>query len=239
MIAVGGDGTINEVVNGLDGSQVPLGIIPLGTANDFARQAGIPEDPEAAMDIVLLQNPVLIDTAELNGRRYLNVSSGGVGAAATAETPLESKETLGPLAYAITGVKKIAELRPSRARFTAPGFSLTCDFLLFAVGNTRATGGGTAIVPLASVRDGLLDVCIVESMPLASFARLLLKLRKGEHVGEEGVHYAKLPSLTITSDTELSANVDGEMANGATLAYRARARDLWIHLARLPDDESI
>lgn len=191
------------------------------------------------MSVILQGAPVLVDTAELNGRRFLNVSSGGVGAQATAETPLEAKESLGPLAYAITGVKKIAELAPSHAQFSGPGFSLTCDFLIFAVGNTRATGGGTVIVPRASMTDGLLDVCVVETMPLPSFARLLLKLRKGDHLGEEGVHYVQLPSLTITSDSNLSTNVDGEPATGATLAYRARPRDLWIHLPHPPDTPEI
>ena len=69
VIAVGGDGTVNEVVNGLDGSDVPLGIIPLGTANDFARQVGIPDDADHAMDVVLLKEPLRMDTASLNGRR--------------------------------------------------------------------------------------------------------------------------------------------------------------------------
>ena len=78
IVAVGGDGTVNEVLNGMEGTKVGLGIIPAGTANDFARQVGIPDDPSAAMDIVLRRKPVVIDTAEMNGRRFLNVSTGGV-----------------------------------------------------------------------------------------------------------------------------------------------------------------
>src|SRR3954471_21648594 len=97
----GGDGTVNDVVNGLDGLDVPLGIIPLGTANDFARQVGIPSDADHAMDVILQRKPKRFDTASLNGRRFLNVSTGGVGAEATAETPASAKETLGPLAYAV------------------------------------------------------------------------------------------------------------------------------------------
>ncbi|HUF27129.1 MAG TPA: diacylglycerol kinase family protein [Gemmatimonadaceae bacterium] len=80
VVAVGGDGTVNEVINGLIDLETPLGIIPLGTANDFARQAGIPLDADHAMDIILHRNPVPIDTARVNGRRYLNASVGGVGA---------------------------------------------------------------------------------------------------------------------------------------------------------------
>jgi lipid kinase YegS len=237
VIAVGGDGTINEVVNGLDGSDVPLGIIPSGTANDFARQVGIPDDPDHAMDVVLRRAPRTIDTAELNGRRFLNVSSGGVAAEATAETPAEAKEELGLLAYAITGLRKLADLQARRARITAPDLELECEFLLFAVGNARTTGGGTRITPRALVTDGLVDLCIIESMPRGDFAKLLLRIKKGEHLDGEGVRYFQVPSVTIAADGPLTVNVDGESSEATTLTYRARPNDLRIHVARLPEEE--
>ena len=234
VIAVGGDGTVNEVINGLDGFDTPLGIIPLGTANDFATQAGIPNDADHAMDVILHRNPVRIDTASLNGRRFLNVSTGGVGAEATAETPAEAKESLGPVAYAITGVRKFAEFEPYRARFRGRGFSFDGEFMMFAVGLTRASGGGTLVTPNASVIDGLLDLCVVESMGRADFARLLLKIKRGEHLGEQGVHYAQLPSVTIESDRPLSVNVDGESMDVQKLDYVARVKDLAVYLDHLP-----
>src|SRR5678815_3703609 len=181
VAAVGGDGTVNEVVNGLDGYDVPLGIIPLGTANDFARQVGIPADADHAMDVILQRKPHRLDTASLNGRRFLNVSTGGVGAEATAETPSEVKESLGPVAYAIAGVRKLADFRPNRARFIGnDGFRYDGEFLMFAVGLTRSTGGGTMVTPRASVTDGLLDLCIVEGMSRKDFARIALSVRRGE-----------------------------------------------------------
>lgn len=234
VIAMGGDGTVNEVVNGLDGFETPLGIVPLGTANDFAAQAGIPADADHAMDVILRRKPVCIDTASLNGRRFLNVSTGGLGAEATAETPSDAKETLGPMAYAITGVRKFAELQPYRARFEGQGFTFEGDFLMFAVGLTRASGGGTLVTPNASVTDGLLDVCVVEAMGRADFARLVLKVKRGEHLGEPGVHYAQLPSITITSEMPLSVNVDGETSDASRLEYHSRPHDLWVHVAQLP-----
>jgi lipid kinase YegS len=236
VVAVGGDGTINEVVNGLDGSDVPLGIIPFGTANDFAHQVGIPEDPDHAMDIVLRRPPRTIDTAELNGRRFVNVSSGGVAAETTAETPAEAKDELGPLAYAITGVRKLAGLHPRRARITAPDVEIECEFLLFAVGNARTTGGGTRITPRALVTDGLIDLCIIESMPRGDFAKLLLRIKKGEHLDGDGVRYLQVPSVTIAADGPVTVNVDGESSEATTLAYRARPKDLRVHIARLPEE---
>jgi diacylglycerol kinase (ATP) len=238
VAAVGGDGTINEVVNGLDGHDVPLGIIPVGTANDFARQVGIPPDADHAMDVILRRKPQRVDTASLNGRRFLNVSTGGLGAEATAETPFEIKESLGPVAYAISGMRKLAGAQPYHGRFVGDGFTYEGDFLMFAVGLTRSTGGGTLVTPLASATDGLLDLCIVEGMSRGDFARTVLKVKRGEHVGEDGVRYVQLKAVTIESPEPVAVNVDGEISDGRHLTYRARPRDLWVHVARLPGEEA-
>jgi lipid kinase YegS len=236
VCAAGGDGTLNEVVNGLDGYDTPLGVIPLGTANDFARQAGIPEEPDHAMDVILRRKPVRIDTASLNGRRFLNVSTGGIGAEATAETPSHFKETMGGIAYAITGLRKFADYSASHGVFRSGGFVLECDFMLFAIGSARASGGGTLVTPHASMTDGLLDLCIVEQMPRREFARTVLRLRTGEHVGEEGVHYVRVPDLTIEGSRPISVNVDGEVSGATRLHYRARPRDLNVHLVHIPGE---
>ncbi|HXT18278.1 MAG TPA: YegS/Rv2252/BmrU family lipid kinase [Gemmatimonadaceae bacterium] len=238
VAAAGGDGTVNEVVNGLDGYDVPLGIIPLGTANDFARQVGIPADADHAMDVILQRKPTRLDTASLNGRRFLNVSTGGVGAEATAETPSEIKESLGPVAYAISGMRKFAGFSASYARFEGDGFSYDGEFLMFAVGLTRSTGGGTMVTPMASATDGLLDLCIVEGMSRGEFARTVLKVKRGEHVGLDGVRYVQLKWVTIDGRDPIAVNVDGEMSNATRLTYRARSRDLWVHVAHLPGEEA-
>ena len=235
VIAAGGDGTVNEVVNGLHGTDVALGIIPLGTANDFAKQARIPENPEAALGLVLRREPVRIDLASLNGRRFLNVSSAGVGALVTALVSPETKSRFGPLAYALSSVRNLATLRSYRATFQAPGFRYQGGFLVLAVGNARLTGGGTAITPDASVTDGLLDVCIVESMPRLEFMRLGLALRKGTHMDVDGVHYVKVPSLLVEAERPLPANVDGEFAQYLRLEYKAHRLALRAFLPRTPD----
>jgi diacylglycerol kinase (ATP) len=237
VAAAGGDGTVNEVVNGLDGFDVPLGIIPLGTANDFARQVGIPADADHAMDVILQRKPLRIDTASMNGRRFLNVSTGGVGAEATAETPHEVKESLGPMAYAISGMRKLAGFRPYQASFKGSDFEYSGEFLMFAAGITRATGGGMMATPMASATDGLLDLCIVEGMSRSDFARTVLKVKKGEHVGHPGVHYAQVRHVTIESPEPITVNLDGEMNSASRFVYRARSRDLFVHVAHLPGEE--
>lgn len=236
VAAVGGDGTLNEVVNGLDGFDTPLGIVPLGTANDFARQAGIPADADHAMDVILLRKPVRMDTASLNGRRFLNVSAGGIGAEATAETPSQAKASLGALAYAIAGLRKLGDFTPGHAVFRGGGYVLDCDFLMFAVGSGLTTGGGTPVTPHASTTDGLFDLCVVEGMTRREFARVAVKLRRGEHVGHKGVHYVRLPELIIDSSAPISVNVDGEISNASRLHYRARPRDLNVHVVHRPGE---
>lgn len=236
VVAVGGDGTLNEVVNGLDGYDTPLGLLPAGTANDFARQAGIPADADHAMDVILQRNPVRIDTASLNGRRFLNVSTGGIGAEATAETPSQAKHALGTIAYAISGLRKLADFEPNHAVFRANGYLLDCDFLMFAVGSARATGGGSLVTPHASTTDGLLDLCVVEDMKRRDFARTMFRLRQGEHVGEEGVHYVRMSELIIEGTKPISVNVDGEVSGSTRLEYRARPKDLWVHVVHRPGE---
>lgn len=236
VVAVGGDGTLNEVVNGLDGRDTPLGVVPLGTANDFARQLGIPLDPDHAMDVVLQRPPMRMDTASLNGRRFVNVSSGGIGAETTAETPAGAKASLGTLAYAITGLRKVATLTPYRATFRADELALTAEFLVFAVGNARTTGAGTLLAPHASVTDGYLDATIIESIPRREFAQMMMKVKRGHHVATPGVHYARVRSLVIESESPVSVNVDGENLQLDRLEYRVRPGDLWVHAKHLPGE---
>ena len=236
VAAVGGDGTLNEVVNGLDGYDTPLGVIPAGTANDFARQAGIPADADHAMDVILLRKPVRIDTASLNGRRFLNVSTGGIGAQATAETPSQIKAVLGHLAYAISGLRKLADFEPTHGVFRGGGYTLECDFLMFAVGSGIASGGGSLVTPHASTTDGLLDLCVVERMPRREFARTVMQLRRGEHVGKDGVHYVRMHELTIEAVKAVSVNVDGEVVDSRRLDYRARPKDLNVHVVHRPGE---
>jgi YegS/Rv2252/BmrU family lipid kinase len=238
VLAVGGDGTVNEVVNGLLGTDVPLGILPVGTANDFARQTGIPDNARAALELVVDRPAVQVDLGSLNGRAFLNVSSAGLGAETTAETGAVAKGMLGPLAYAITGVRKLAgEMEPRRARFRGPAFDREVEFLHFAVGNARATGAGTVITPLARLDDGLLDLCVVEPMALGAFAGLLLELRRGEHLERDGVLYAQLPWVEVESETPLTVNLDGEPQSLSRLEYRVLPQALRVHVGHLPGEE--
>ena len=236
VIAAGGDGTVNAVLNGLAGGSTPLAIFPMGTANDFANGTGIPDDAREALALITGSEPITIDTGSLNGRCFLNVSTGGVGAETTAETSDELKAVLGPLAYAVTGIRKLSNLDPMRLTISARDVKLECEALVFAVGNGRTTGGGNLITPRASLTDGLLDVCVVEAMPVASLLPLLLRMRAGEHAEDPGVHYFKAPEVTIVSRTPVTVNIDGEPLQETRLEYHVQPSQVRVHMRHLPGE---
>jgi diacylglycerol kinase (ATP) len=248
VIAAGGDGTINEVVNGLyewsggkPGGECPLprlGIVPLGTANDLAGGLGIASgDPEAALAIAVAGTEYVVDVGRMNGRYFLNVSTGGVGAEATDEASDDLKRKLGPLAYLITGVRKFVELKASRARFTSGGETLhDGDFLIFAVGNARRTGGGNFITAQADMEDRLLDVCIVERMTHLEAARIAPQIRAGRHVNNPHVTYRKVRELLVEAEHELTVNADGEPLTDRRFEYTLAKHRLTLMVPYLPSD---
>lgn len=231
VVAAGGDGTLNEVVNGVvsAGWDGRLGLVPMGTANDFAAGLEIPMGIEAAFEIVTGGNPREVDLARVNDRCFVNVSTGGFGATATEETPGEAKRLLGPWAYVITGVRKFSELRPSRARFETPeGVAYEGEVMLFAVGNAKQTGGGSLLTPRAEFGDGRLDVLIVPGMPRMDFVALLPDLRAGTHVDSPDVLYFQTSRLRVEASEEVSVNADGEPLSGSEFEYSLADRTVTI-----------
>jgi len=234
VIAAGGDGTLNEVANGLvrfldrGGTDVPrLAVLPFGTANDLAVTLGIPGDTAAAVQVAVDGRVVEVDTGMVDGRTFLNVSTGGIGAEATEETSSESKRALGTLSYIVTGVRKFVELEVCHARFTWEGDEIyNGPFLLFAIGNSVRTGGGNLLTPRASMHDGLLDLCIVKESTRMEFLRLLPELRSGQHLDHPSVIYRQLRGVRVESPVELSVNADGEPQEGRTFNYEIGAHQL-------------
>ncbi len=230
VVAAGGDGTLNEVVNGVlaaggrNHGPAAIGIVPLGTANDFARQVGIPSDIEAALRLAALGQSSRVDVGRVNGRAFLNVSTLGAAARVTREANASAKQALGVLAYAISGVRQLAANEPPTvARISGPGFSREIPFFLLVIGNGRATGGGTTVTPLADLNDALLDVCVIEPVARTSLAKLLVELRLGDHLDRDGVHYVQTPWLRVESARPLPANVDGESIRARTFEYVVEA----------------
>jgi lipid kinase YegS len=235
VVAAGGDGTLNEVVNGVVHPDGPagcaVGVLPLGTANDFAVACGIPMDNLLAALLLVAEGDALpIDIGALGDHVFMNVASGGFGTQVTADTPPEIKQVLGAAAYVLTGLRQVTNLEAQHARIVAPGFTWEGAFYALAVGNGRQAGGGFQVCPRALLDDGLLDVLIIPDMPLPQLLILLGNLRQGTHVGDERVTYHQVPWLEVQTREPLQVNLDGEPYHDDTLRFRALEQHLRVYL---------
>jgi lipid kinase YegS len=224
LIAAGGDGTLNEVVHGLmdlpEAARSVLGIVPLGTANDFATGCGIPRDPEQALALCMEGRKVPIDVGKANEHWFLNAASIGFGAEITATTPPELKHLLGPAAYAVMGAILAMNVHHYRGRLTLPDREIAGSGPVAIVGNGRQAGGGVQVTPRARIDDGLLDVLAVRDIPALA---LLTAARELQELSPDGeyISYWQTPWAEVYAEEEIPVNLDGEPVRFSSVRYEA------------------
>ena len=241
IFVAGGDGTLNEVLNGVarvEGGldRVTIGVIPLGTGNDFATALGLPEDVEAAIQMLLDGDPVSVDIGRLNDRYFVNVSAGGFLAEVSDAVNPMLKTLAGKLAYLIGGAQVLLDYEPVGARLRSdqpwdgaggaparPEVPADLRLYAFAVCNSRLVGGGRLIAPHARVDDGQLDVCLIHAMPTVEFVGLLRRVSNGEHVDDERVSYFRARELELTFDRVIKISIDGQVLETDVCRYRIMA----------------
>ncbi len=227
LIAAGGDGTLNEVVHGLmdlsTTARPPLGVVPLGTANDFATGCGIPHDPEEALALCMEGKATSIDVGKANEHWFLNAASIGFGAEITATTPPELKHLLGPAAYAVMGAILAMNVHHYRGRLTLPDREITGSGPVAVVGNGRQAGGGLQVTPRARVDDGLLDVFTVRDIPPLA---LLTAARELQELSPDGeyINYWQTPWAEVHTEEAIPVNLDGEPMEFSSVRYEAVPR---------------
>ncbi len=227
VIAAGGDGTINSVLNGLHGvgleRSCALGILPYGTANDFASSLGIPiNDPVAALVLALEVEPTSIDAGRVGDQLFLNVASGGYAARVTTDTPAELKNVFGGLAYLLTGMANVAGLVARDTRFRGPGFAWEGEAFGFFVGNGRQAGGGFQVTPQARLDDGLLDLMILPNVPWTELLTLAGEyVSLGPSESPERIQYVQLPWIEVEAPDAIQVNLDGEPLIGTRFRFEA------------------
>ncbi|CAK9885380.1 MAG: putative lipid kinase YegS [Candidatus Erwinia impunctatus] len=215
VIAAGGDGTVNEIASALTDfpadRRPALGIIPLGTANDFATSAGIPADMNDALRLAVMGRAVAVDLACVNQSHYfINMATGGFGTRITTETPEKLKSALGGVSYFIHGLLRMDTLKADRCELTGPDFHWTGDALVLGIGNGRQAGGGRRLCPDALINDGKLELSIIA-------ARELLPTLFNSAFGEQEealITRVSLPWLTIETPHTMTFNLDGEPISG-------------------------
>jgi len=227
LIAAGGDGTLNEVVHGLmdlpEASRSVLGMVPLGTANDFATACGIARDPEQALALCLEGRAVPVDVGKANEHWFLNAASIGFGAEITATTPPELKHLLGPAAYAVMGAILAMNVHHYRGRLTLPNREITGSGPVAIVGNGRQAGGGVQVTPRARIDDGLLDVLAVRNIPAMA---LLTAARELQELSPDGeyISYWQTPWAEAHTEEAIPVNLDGEPMQFSSVRYEAVPR---------------
>ena len=214
LVVGGGDGTIGCAAGLVAHSRTTLGVLPLGTANDFARTLEIPTPLTAAVDTLLDGQIVDVDLGRVDGRAYLNVASLGLSVAVTRRLTPGLKRRLGRFAYPVATLAAYRGHRPFAARVELDdGTVLELeDLMQVAVGNGRHYGGGLTVSPSASIDDHLLDVYAVGQGRLRDHLSIARLLRTGHLVEHDRVHHLTARRLTLVTDEPLEINLDGEVA---------------------------
>ncbi|REK52926.1 MAG: diacylglycerol kinase [Geobacillus sp.] len=216
VVAAGGDGTINEVVNGIaDQDYRPkLAIIPVGTTNDFARAIGVPRSIEGACDVITRGEAVPIDigsvTNEEKTRYFINIAGGGRLTELTYEVPSKLKTVLGQLAYYLKGMEMLPSIKATEARIEYDGKLFEGEIMLFLVSLTNSVGGFEKLAPDSSLNDGMFDLIILKKTNLAEFIRLVTLAARGEHINDPHLIYTKANRIKVTSPNNMQLNLDGE-----------------------------
>lgn len=211
VIVAGGDGTLNAAARGMMAVNLPLGILPMGTANDLARTLGIPPDLEAAAHVIAGRLETRIDVGEVNGHPFFNVASIGISAElARALTP-EKKRRFGRLAYALTAIEVLLLARPFRALLVTKEGARRIKTFQVAVGNGRYYGGGMAVASDARIDDAALDLYSLEVAGVWKLALMLRSFRSGLHGLWEEVRTERCTSFDIRTRKPRPVNTDGEL----------------------------
>ena len=215
VIAGGGDGTINEVSTALiqsQGGNIPaLGILPLGTANDFATSVGIPDDLDKALKLAIAANATAIDMVQVNDKTcFINMATGGFGTRITTETPEKLKAALGGVSYFIHGLMRMDTLKPDVCDIRGEDFHWQGKALVIGIGNGRQAGGGQQLCPTALINDGLLQLRIFTGEEL--LPGLLSALTQSED--NPNIIEGASSWFDIRAPHEITFNLDGEPLSG-------------------------
>lgn len=217
IVVAGGDGTVNSVVNAMmkEKINVPLGIIPAGTANDLATYLGMPKGIKECCKIILENNIIKMDVGKVNEGYFISVVSGGLLASVSQSTDVKIKNTLGKLAYYLKGLEEIPSFKTIDIVLESPDYKHSGKLLFFLVLNSKFAGGFRKIAPKAEINDGNFDVILFKNSTLPTLAKLFLQVLKGEHIYDPNVVFFQTNELKIQplADGEniIASDVDGEI----------------------------
>ncbi|MER2191950.1 MAG: diacylglycerol kinase [Solibacillus sp.] len=237
VIAVGGDGTLNEVVAGVSQfEQRPkIGLIPMGTTNDFARAVHIPRKIDEAVDIIIKGDTIPVDVGLVNGERYfINIAAGGRITELTYEVPSKMKTMLGQMAYYLKGIEMMPSVKAAHMKLEIDDEIFDGNAMMFLCALTNSVGGFEKLAPDSSLNDGKFTVIVLKECSLADFVRLATLALRGEHLNDPLVIYRKASRVAIMSDEDVHLNLDGEYGGDAPATFQNLMRHIEVFV---PIDE--
>lgn len=220
IVVIAGDGTLNEVINGIDDFDVAVGVIPGGSGNDFIRTINPHTDIDEIIYDNIFGNIIEVDVAACNDRKYINIASVGLDAEIAAGVASMKKYFSGSQAYLASIIKTLFTYKGQKMHINIDGMEIENEVLLSAIANGRYYGGGIMPAPDADIRDRLLDVCIVSRFPLLKELFLLPKYMKGKHKDLKGVSFNCGKRIEITSPEQMAVNFDGEVFRDHRVVFR-------------------
>ncbi len=244
VFAVGGDGTVHEVVQGLAGTETALGVVPAGTANIWAHEAGVPRDAARALAFLACARAARIDVgrvtfADGTTQRFLLMCSVGLDAEVVRRVGGGGvlKRLLGGVVYGATGLAALARATPTRTAIDVDGHRAERDLYLAVVGNTRLYGGLARITGAALADDGALDVCSFSGHGLRDRLALVVRALRGglDHRAGGGIDYTRGVEVRIAPERPLPVQADGEYIGETPVTITVEPRALTVLLAPEPN----
>lgn len=220
-IAAGGDGTVNEVVNGLVHSTVALGTLPIGTVNVWAREIGMPLQPRAAAKALLDAQRQQIDVGRAGDRYFLLMASIGFDATVTATVRSDHKRWLGAFAYVVQGLKVAFSYQGVRARIVLDGKAMRGRYLMIVLGNSQLYGGVVKLTAEAVIDDGLLDVCLIKGRTLLGAPLRMWSIMRRRYADDAKIMYYRARHITFTTKQPVDVQVDGDHLGSTPSQYEA------------------
>ena len=211
VISVGGDGTIHEIVNGIAGRDIAIGIIPAGSGNDLARTLGISRDHGQALRNLSIKKSKWIDIGIVGDRYFINIGGVGFDAEVVADMNNNMRFLRGTAAYVASVIKKLFTFVPIELKISIDGEEMSKQVYICAVANGKYYGGGMMLAPPAEVDDGKFDICILEDLSKFDFLRTFPGVFKGKHINHPKVKFYRGKEVVIEGPSHLSIHADGEI----------------------------
>ncbi|GFP74350.1 YegS/Rv2252/BmrU family lipid kinase [Clostridium fungisolvens] len=218
ILVAGGDGTVDSLVNAMKSKNIdlPIGILPVGTANDFAKFLDIPSDVGAACKKILDSSPKPVDIGKINDKYFINVASTGLFTDVSQKTDENLKNMIGKLAYYLKGFEQLPNFRRLKVKISSKELEYDGHMYLMLVFNGQ-TAGNFKLATRADVMDGYLDVIVFKAVSIKDLIPLFIRVIRGEHLDDPKVIYFKTKEVTIETDEDIVTDIDGEKGPGFPL----------------------